>query len=322
MSVRHVLLFAFALIGGVAHAQGVFPSKPIRFIVPYPPGGTVDIVGRVLAERLSGIFGQSVVVENRAGGGGQTGTTFVAKQALADGYTLVVNSSAPLATGISLYPSMPYDVEKDLVAVTLLAENAIVFAAHPSFPAQSLKEVVEISKARPEGIRLGIPSAGSMHHLTAEQFRLVTGAKATLVPYKGDAPVVNDSVAGHLDMSVLNLPSSIQHIRSGRLKALAVTSKSRSDQLPNVATTAEAGLPELECTAWFAVMAPVATPKDVVAKLHEGFVKALESAEVKQKLAGVGANAIHSTPEQTAAFIKKEVAHWAKIAKASGAKFE
>ena len=307
---------------GVASAQTVFPHKTIRFVIPYPPGGTVDIVGRVLADRLTEIFGQSVVVENRVGGGGQVGTAFVAKQAAPDGYTLVINSSAPLATGITLYPGMQYDVERDLAPVSLIADNPIVFVAHPSVPVQSLKEVVELSKSRPEGIRLGIPSAGSMHHLTAAQFRLLTGVIATLVPYKGEAPTVNDTVAGHLDVSVLNLPSTMQHIRGGRLRPLAVTSKTRSDQLPNVATVAESGMAELECTAWFAVMAPAATPKEVLTKLHAGFVKALEAPEVKQKFLAVGANPVHSTPEQTAAFIKREIAHWAKVAKTSGAKFE
>ena len=310
-----------ALAGSVA-AQTTFPAKPIRFIVPYPPGGTVDILGRVLADRLTTVFGQSVVVENRAGGGGQLGTTFVAKQVAADGYTVVVNSSAPLATGVTLYPSMPYDVEKDLAPVTLIAENAIVFVAHPSFPAQTLREVVETAKTRPGGIRFGVPSSGSMHHLTAEQFRLLTGVRATFVPYKGEAPVVNDTVAGHLDVSVLNLPSTMQHVRGNRLRALAVTSKARSEQVPSVPTVAEAGLTELECIAWFAVMAPAATPKDVLAKLHDGFVKALESAEVKQKFQAVGASAVHKTPEETAAFIRREIAHWAKVVKASGAKFE
>lgn len=311
-----------SVVSTLASAQGDYPNKPIRFIVPYAPGGTVDILGRVLGEALPKQLGQPVIVDNRVGAGGQLGTTFVAKQAAPDGYTIVVNSSAPLATGVTLYPSMPYDVQKDLAAVTTIAENAVIFVAHPSFPGRNLQEAIEAARARPEGIRLGIPSSGSMHHLTAEQFRLLTGIKATLVPYKGEAQPITDTIAGHLDITVLNQPSTMQHIRGGRMKALAVTSKTRSDQLPDVPTVAESGLPQLECTAWFAVMAPAATPRPVLERLNDAFAKALQTEEVKQKFASIGATPVFASQADTAAFIQREIARWARVVKDSGAKFE
>ena len=299
-----------------------YPNKSLRFIVPYPPGGTVDILGRVLGDALSRSMGQQVIIENVAGGGGQVGTTRVAKQVPPDGYTIVVNSSAPLATGVTLYPSMPYDVQKDLAAVSIIAENAIVLLVNADVPVKSLKELADYSKSRPEGIKLGIPSSGSMHHLTAEQFRMVSGAKATMVPYKGEAPTVADVVGGHLDAAVLNLPSALQQIKGGKLRALAVTSRQRSPLVPDVPTVIEAGMRALECIAWFAVMAPAATPKDVLAKLNAEFGKALQSESVKQRITAAGATAMHTSAEEASAFIRKEVAHWAKIAKESGAKFE
>jgi tripartite-type tricarboxylate transporter receptor subunit TctC len=310
------------VVANGALAQGGYPNKPIRFVVPYAPGGTVDLLGRILAESLTKILGQNVIVDNRVGAGGQLGTTFVAKQVTPDGYTIVVNSSAPLATGVTLYPNMPYDVEKDLAPVTVIAENAIVFVAHPSFPAQSLEDVVKVANARAEGIKLGIPSSGSMHHLVAEQFKLLTGARATLVPYKGEAQPVADTVAGHLDVTVLNLPSTMQHIKGGRMRPLAITGPKRSAQVPDVPTVREIGLAPLECIAWFAVMAPAATPKDVLVKLNQAFGQSLQSAEVKQKFDAVGATPIHMSQEETGAFIKREIARWAKVVKDSGAKFQ
>lgn len=298
-----------------------YPVKPIHFIVPYPPGGIVDVLGRVLGDKLSKSVGQPVIVENRPGAGGSLGTSFVAKSA-PDGYTLLIGASAPLATALSLYPNLNYDVMKDLMPVTLIANSDLVITANASLPLASLKELVALARAKPGAIKVGVPSAGSMHHLIVEELGLKANLRFILVPYKGEPPMLNDLLGGHLDVGVFNIADAVPHIRKKSLTALVVTSKVRAELLPGVPTTAEAGYPGLVADPWFAIMAPGATPKEIVAKLNVELTKILTSPEIKKRFADFGVTAIASTPEQTSAFIGDEIAHWAKVVKDSGAKFE
>jgi tripartite-type tricarboxylate transporter receptor subunit TctC len=316
------LLFGtlLALAAAGARAQG-YPSKPIRFIIPYPPGGTVDIIGRVLGDKVSTALGQQVIVENRVGAGGSVATSVVAKSA-PDGYTLLVGASAPLASALSLYPNLNYDVMKDLAAITLVANNALLLAANPNVPVNSVKELIALAKAKPGTVKSGVPSAGSIHHLITEQFALATGIKLNIVPYKGEAPTVTDLLGGHLDVAVVNVPAVAQYVIQGKLRPLMVTTRQRSELLPNVPTTAEVGLAGLEADPWFAMMAPAGTPKEIITKLHLEFARILASPEVKKRFTEVGTTAISSTPEETSAFIRDEIVRWAKVVKESGAKYD
>ena len=309
-----------ALATTTAFAQA-YPSKPIHFIIPYAPGGINDVIGRVLGEKLSKEIGQPVIVENRPGAGGSVATSMVAK-AKPDGYTLLIGSSAPLATGLSLYPNLNYDVMKDLTAVTLIASSNLVITANPQLPVSSLKELVELARAKPGTIKFGLPSAGSMHHLIIEELALKANIKFIMVPYNSEAPTMSGLLGGHIDVAVFNIATPAPHIRQHALKALVVTSKQRSELLPDVPTTAEAGYPGLLAGPWFAVMAPGGTPKEIITKLNAEFSKILSSPEIKARFSNdFGMTAASSTPEQTSAFIGEEIAHWAKVVKDSGVKY-
>lgn len=313
--------FILVLAATTTFAQ-TYPNKPIHFIIPYAPGGINDVLGRVLGEMLSKTIGQPVIVENRPGAGGSVATSMVARSK-PDGYTLLIGSSAPLATGLSLYPNLNYDVMKDLTPVTLIANSDLVITANPHLPVTSLKELVALAHAKPGTIKFGVPSAGSMHHLIVEELSLKANIKFIIVPYNSESPTLNGLLGDHIDVGVFNIATPAPHIRQKTLTPLVVTSKQRSELLPGVPTTAEAGYPGLIADPWFAVMAPRGTPKEIITKLNAELTKILASPEVKKRFANdFGVTAISSTPEQTSAFIGDEIAHWAKVAKDSGAKFE
>lgn len=310
-----------ALLAATASAQA-YPNKPIHFIIPYAPGGINDVLGRVLGEQLSKSIGQAVIVENRPGAGGSVATAMVAR-AKPDGYTLLIGASAPLATGLSLYPNINYDVMKDLAPVTLIASSDLVITANPRLQVNSLQELVALARAKPGTVKVGVPSAGSMHHLIIEELRLKANIKFILVPYNSEAPTLNALLGSHIDVGVFNISTPAAHIRQKTLTPLVVTSKQRSELLPGVATTAEEGFPGLVADPWFAVMAPAGTPREIITRLNIDLVRILGSQEVKKRFANdFGVSAISSTPEQTGAFIGEEIAHWAKVVKDSGAKFE
>ena len=319
---RSLLLGIILALAATTSFAQAYPDKPIHLLIPYAPGGIVDVLGRVLAEKLSKAVGQPVIVENRPGAGGAVATSVVAR-AKPDGYTLIVDSSAPLATALSLYSKPLYDVMKDLAPVTLVANSDLVITANPHLPVNSLKELVALARAKPGTIRVGVPSAGSMHHLMVEELSLKAHVKFIIVPYNSEVPMLNDLLGGHLDVGVFNVATPAPHIRQHTLKALVVTSKQRAEALPNVPTTAEEGYPGLIADPWFVIMAPGATPKPIIAKLNVELTKILDSPEIKKRFAhDFGVTAISSTPEQTRAFIAEEIAHWGKVAKDSGAKFE
>lgn len=308
------------LVSASVFAQA-YPHKPVRIIVPYPPGGTNDILGRIIGERLQKALGQAFPVENRSGAGGVIGAEVVAKSD-PDGYTLLLSSSGPLAVALDLFQKVPYNVPRDFAPVSMIADVTVVLVSYPGFKPKTVKEVIEYAKANPGGLRVALPALGSMHHLLAEIFRVQAGVKVNMIPYKGTGPAVVDLIAGHVDIDFENLPAVIGHIRSGRLHAMAVASDQRTELLPEVATMRELGIPELSAAPWFALVAPSATPKEIVSRLNKAVNGILADPETKALLAKQGANPVIYTPEQTSTFIRQEIAKWSKAVKDSGAKLQ
>jgi tripartite-type tricarboxylate transporter receptor subunit TctC len=319
--IRRTLPLVFILIlASLAHAQ-TWPSRPLRLIVPTAPGGGTDFTGRLVAAKLSETLGQQVVVENRGGGGGSVGADNAAK-ATPDGYTLLLGSIATHAVNPALYKKLPYDHIKDFAPVSLIGTVPNVLVVHPSVPAKTFAEFISYAKANPGKINYGSSGVGSPPHLSMELLRSMTGINMVHVPYKGAGPALADLLGGQVQAMCTSLAGQITYIRAGRVRALGVTTLKRNPQLPEVPTIVESGLPGYEVTIWYAVFAPVATPKPVVARLNADMVKALNSPEMKERMALQGMDPSPSTPAELAAFVKVETAKWAKAAKDSGATAE
>jgi tripartite-type tricarboxylate transporter receptor subunit TctC len=301
-----------------AMAQAAYPAKPINLVVPFSAGGTTDILARIVGEGLKKELGQPVVIDNRAGAGGNIGGALAAKAA-PDGYTLFMGTVGTHAINASLYKAMPFDPIKDFAPLTRVAMVPNLLVAHPSRPYKNVKELVAYAKANPGKVNFGSSGNGSSIHLSGELFNALAKVDMIHVPYKGSAPAVTDLVGGQIDLMFDNMPSAIQHVRSGRLRPLAVTTAKRSPELPDVPTIAEAGVPGYEATSWFGMFAPAATPAPVIARLNAALVKVLADPEVKKKMAEQGAEALSERPEQFAEFIRKETAKWTRVVKASGA---
>lgn len=317
-----LIMGVFLSVVGVPKSfADTYPTKTVRLVIPFPPGGTTDIIGRMLAQKLSDAFGQAVIVDNKAGAGGLVGTDAVAKSA-PDGHTLLLGNSGALATGLSLYPNVPYDVLRDFAPISLISDVTIVLAVNPSLPAKSGAELVAYAKANPGKLNVALPSIGSMHHLLTEMFKISAGVNIVNVPYKGSAPAIVDLMGGQVDMDFDNLPALLPYIKSGRVKGLAVASAARSEFLPELPTMKEAGLPEIVASPWFAMVAPVGTPRPIVDKVNREVVKIMRSDEMKQRLHSQGANPLWSTPEECGEFIRSEIVRWEKVVKASGARLE
>ncbi len=309
---------ACTLLPGLAAAQGAFPSKTITIIVPFAAGGTTDILARVVAQGMGAELGQPVVVDNRAGAGGNIGGQLAAR-APADGYTLFMGTVGTHAINAALYKKMPFDPIKDFAPLTRVANVPNLLVANPAQPFKTVQELIAYAKANPGKINFGSSGSGSSIHLSGELFKSMAKVDMQHVPYKGSAPAVTDLLGNQIAIMFDNMPSAIQHVRSGKLRAIAVTTAKRSPELPDVPTIAEAGVPGYEATSWFGMFAPAGTPAPVVAKLNATIVKVLAQPDIKKKLAEQGAEAAGETPEQFAAFIQKESVKWGKVVKESGA---
>ena len=308
------------LFTGDAVAQ-TYPYRPIHFIVPYPAGGPLDAVARLLGQKVSESVGQPVVVENRAGAGGNIGAELVAKSP-PDGYTILMGAVATHAINPTLYSSIPYDPVRDFIPVTQVASTPNVLIVNPSIPVSSVKEFIAYAKANPGKLNFGSGSTGSAGHLAGELFKSMAGVDMTHIPYKGAAPAMQDLIAGQVQLMFDNLASALTQVRAGKVKALAVTTANRSELAPELPTIAESGLPGFDINTWFGVFAPAHTPRDIVDRLHNEFATALAAPDVRSRMHNLGAEPVSSTPEQFADYIRSEAAKYARVIKASGAKVD
>jgi tripartite-type tricarboxylate transporter receptor subunit TctC len=301
------LLAGFAV---AAHAQ-TFPSKPVRLIVPFAPGGSTDIVARVLGQKLNEAWGQPVLVDNRAGGSTVIGTEIVAK-APPDGHTLLV-TPAPFTIVPSLMKKLPYDPVKDFEPITLINTTPLVVVVHPGVPARTIKELVALAKSKPGALNYGSSGSGGSNHLAGELFNAMAGVKMVHVPYKGNAPALTDLVGGHVDVVFNGLTSALPFVKSGKLRALGVTSLNRSSTLPNVPTLDEAGLKGFQAVAWNGLTAPARTPRAVIDRINADVLKVVRSPELAEKLKAEGSDPVGNSPEAYAQFLRDEIAKWAKV---------
>ena len=313
-------ILTLALLALGAQAQ-TYPAKPIRLICPFPPGGAVDIASRAVAHALTQQLGQPVTVDNRPGAGGNIGAEIAAKSA-PDGYTLLMATSNILAINPALYSKVPFDSLKDFAPVSIVVSLNNVLVVHPSLPYKSVKEVIAAAKAQPGKLTYASSGNGTSIHLSGELFKSMAGVDMLHIPYKGSAPAVTDLLAGQVNMMFDNIPSSLPHIKAGKLRALAVTGSKHSHSLPDLPTIAEAAIPGYESYVWFGVVAPAATPAEIVKRLNAELAKAAVSPEFRDRLSGQGYDVLSTTPEQMTDSIRGEMAKWGKIVKASGAKVD
>lgn len=317
---RLTLLGVLALVRVAAHAQA-FPAKPVKLVIPFPPGGSLDNVGRLLAQKISESWGQPIVVENRPGAGGNVGADAVAKSP-ADGYTVVMGALSTHAVNPSLYPKMPYDAVKDFAPISLVAITPNVLVVNSGLPVDSLKDLIAYAKANPGKVNFGSGSNGSAGHLAGELFKVDTGTDVAHIPFKGGAPATQALLAGETQFMFDNLANAMAQLKGGRIKAIAVTTAQRSKLAPELPTMAEAGMPGFDISTWFGILAPAGTPSEVVAKWNAELVKALNAPEVREKMLAQGAEPAPTTPAEFASFIARERDKYARIIKASGAKVD
>lgn len=319
-SSRRLLLAAAAALclatPAFAQAQA-YPTKPVRLVVPYPPGGPTDIVARVVAQKLSEQLGQQFIIDNRPGAGGNTGAELVARSP-ADGYTLVVATTAH-AINPSLFKNLGYSLSKDLAPVSQLTSGPLVIVANPSLPAKNVAELIALAKARPGELNFASSGNGQSTHLSAELFASMAGVKMNHIPYKGSAPALTDTMGGQTQLMFDTMLSAMPHVKGGKLKALAVTSATRSPVAPDVPTVAESGLPGYEAIAWNGLLAPAHTPPEVLARLSGALKKVLAAPDVKDKFEAQGFAATWTSPEDFGRFMTAEIDKWAKVVKVSGA---
>ena len=322
---RRTLLAMSSTLAAAAFSAGAlaqaYPAKPIRIVVPFPPGGGTDTIARETAQRVATANGWTIVIDNKPGAGGNLGVDAVAK-APADGYTLVLGQTSNLAINPTLYAKMPYDSQKDLAPVVLLANAPLVMVTSTASAYKTLADAVAAAKAKPGTLNFASPGNGTVAHLTSEMFQKAAGIKTQHVPYKGAAQALTDVISGNVELYMSSVPTLIGQIRNNKLRPLAVTSAKRADDLPNVPTINESGYQGFDAVTWFGLLAPAGTPKDVIAKLNTEFNKALQNPELRKKLGDEGADAAGGTPEQFAALIKDEIPRWGKVVKESGAKVD
>lgn len=306
---------AFASFSAGLMAQG-YPSKPIRFIVPYAPGGGTDIIARIIGQELSRALGQPVVVDNRAGAGGTIGTDLAAK-APPDGYTMVLNGSS-VAFAPSLYKNLPYDTVHDFAAVSLVASQPNILAVHPVLPVKSVRELIALAKAKPGAINYASGGTGAANHLATELLKLLANINITHVPYRGTGPAVTDLLSGQVQMTISVIAAVLPHVKAGKLRALAVTGRTRSLAAPDIPTLAEAGVKNYEFTTWYGIQMPAQTPRPIVNRLNTEIARVLQLPELRDRYAASGLDAVASTPEEFGALIRSEITKWATVIKAAG----
>ena len=307
-------VIAALLVSIAAHAQD-FPVKPVRIVVPSSPGGGTDILARQLSAKLTERWGQQVLIDNRPGAGQMIGISLVAK-APPDGYTLVMTAT-PLAINSVLYKKVPYDPIRDFAPITQVAAMPNLLVSHPTLPVRNLKQMIALAKSRPGDLAYASSGVGTGPHLSMELFNHMAGIKLQHVPYKGTGPALVDTISGHVHLLMSTLLPPLPHLKTGRLRALAVTSSKRVAGLPDVPTAMEAGLPGYEVVGWYAIVAPAGTPKAVVTKLHRDISATLLAPDARAALAAAGAEAVGSRPEELAAFLKSEIEKWGKVVKAA-----
>jgi tripartite-type tricarboxylate transporter receptor subunit TctC len=311
---------ALALPSAVAAQTDNYPSRPIRVVVAFTAGGTTDIIARLVGKKLTDAWGPAVIIDNRPGAGGNLGSNVVAKAA-PDGYTLLIGSVGPLAINATLYPDMPYDHLKDFVPICLVASVPNMLVVHPSVPVHSVQDLIDLARAKPGTLNYGSTGNGTTGHLSGE---LLNGrAKIGLVhvPYRG-ATAVTDLLGGQVQLMFATIPSVIQHVRAGRLRAIAVTSSRRSPALPDIPTVAESGFPGFEAGSWFGFVAPTGTPEPIIRKLHEQIAAIVRMRDINEQLASQGADPVGSTPEEFGQYMQSETEKWAKVVRASGIRLE
>jgi tripartite-type tricarboxylate transporter receptor subunit TctC len=317
---KAVVLGSALLTTASTVAAQAYPTRPVRFVVPYAPGGSTDTLARSMGTKMSELLGQQVVVDNRPGANGDIGMTIVAK-APPDGYSIVLGYIANLGIGPSLYDKMPYDPIKDFSSITQVAGAPNIFVIHPSLPAKNFKEFLAYTKANPKKVSFASAGVASVGHLTGELLNELAGIDMQHVPYKGSGQAVTDLVGGHIKVMISGMSSTLSHVRSGKLVGIAVTSAKRSPSAPEIPTIGET-FPGVEASAWYGVLAPAGTPKAIVNRLNADIHKSLQDAAVVKRLAAVGFEITYGTPEQFSAYIQSEIKKWAKVVKASGAKPE
>jgi tripartite-type tricarboxylate transporter receptor subunit TctC len=315
------LLLAIALLAPLWAAAQAYPSKPIHFVVPYPAGGPLDAVARLVGQKVSESVRQPIIVENKPGAGGNIGADLVARSA-PDGYSLLMGAVATHAINPTLYASIPYDAQKDFIPVTQIASTPNVLVVNPSLPVNTVHEFIEYAKAHPGQLNFGSGSTGSAGHLAGELFKSMAGVEMTHVPYKGAAPAMTDLIGGRLQLMFDNLASSLVQIKAGKVRALAVTTAKRTELAPELPTIAESGLAGFDINTWFGLFVPAGTPPAIVERLHGEFVKALQAPDVRSRMLALGAEPVGSTPAEFARYIRSEAVKYAKLVKTSGAKVD
>jgi tripartite-type tricarboxylate transporter receptor subunit TctC len=312
MFVRSLITALMLVVAGFASAQAQYPAKPVRIVIPYPPGGGTDLLGRPMAKLLTEKWGQNVIVDNRSGAAGMVGAEIVARSP-ADGYTILMSASGEVSLNVALYPKMNYDPVRDFTPVTQLAVAPLVLAVHLSMPARNVKEYIALAKKRPGEITYSSIGAGSPQHMAGEWMRLLAGINIIHVPFKGGGPQMTDLLGGHTPTGFIALPVAAPHIKAGRVRAVGMTSAARSTAFPDVPTFSESGMPGFEVSQWWSILVPRGTPADIVARLHKEFSAMTKAADIREMMASLGADPVGGTPDELGNLIKTEISKYQKI---------
>ena len=318
-NIARIAVLVTLLAGAAAGWAQAYPAKPIRFVIPFPPGGSTDLLGRIIGQQWAELMGQQVIIDNRGGAAGIIGVENAARSA-PDGYTLVLGHIGTFGVGPSLYSKLPYDPVRDFVPIGLFGGVSNLLVVHPSLPVKSAKELIALARARPGQLNYGSAGVGSASHLQMEYFKLLTRTDITHVPYKGTGPMVTELVAGQTQVTSTGVPGLLGQVKAGRLRPLAALSAKRLPVFPEVPTSREAGLPEFEVSTWYGPLAPAKTPAEIITRLNGELQKMLQRREVLDRLNNEGVEPLGGTPQQYADHIKNEMARWAKVVKAAGIK--